>query len=137
MRKRLKFSIGAVLIVLAVTYLVAGGMDETTTAYYLTVSEAARFESDHQDRAVKVKGKVGEGSIDWSPKELRLMFTLVDDQQQMPVSYRGIVPDLFAEGREVIVEGRLTSAGLAAKTILASCPSKYESKDNAANHFPP
>ena len=44
----------------------------------------------------------------------------------MPVAYDGILPDMFAEGREVVVEGRFQEDGLAARQIMTSCPSKYE-----------
>jgi cytochrome c-type biogenesis protein CcmE len=45
----------------------------------------------------------------------------------VPVHYQGILPDMFAEGRDVIVEGRYDAGNtLAAKTIMTSCPSKYE-----------
>jgi cytochrome c-type biogenesis protein CcmE len=42
------------------------------------------------------------------------------------VAYRGILPDMFAAGREVVVEGRYGDGALAARQILTSCPSKYE-----------
>jgi cytochrome c-type biogenesis protein CcmE len=44
----------------------------------------------------------------------------------VPVAYRGILPDMFAAGREVVVEGRYGDGSLAARQILTSCPSKYE-----------
>ena len=45
----------------------------------------------------------------------------------VPVSYQGILPDMFAEGRDVIVEGLYTlEQQLVASTIMTSCPSKYE-----------
>jgi len=45
----------------------------------------------------------------------------------VPVHYQGVLPDMFAEGRDVIVEGRYDAGGaLAAKTLMTSCPSKYE-----------
>ena len=39
---------------------------------------------------------------------------------------RNCMPDMFAEGREVVVEGRYDGRGLAARQIMTSCPSKYE-----------
>ena len=41
-------------------------------------------------------------------------------------SRTGIRPDMFSEGREVVVEGRYQQGGLAARQIMTSCPSKYE-----------
>jgi cytochrome c-type biogenesis protein CcmE len=126
MHKRIKFALGGLCIGLAVAYLIVSGTSETAT-YYLTVTEAASAEGTGQ---VRVKGKVREGSVVKSPEEVRLTFTLTDNERQIPVFYHGIVPDLFAEGREVIVEGRLTPQGLIAENLLASCPSKYEPQEN-------
>jgi len=44
----------------------------------------------------------------------------------VPVAFRGILPDMFSEGREVVVEGHYGQGALAAKQIMTSCPSKYE-----------
>jgi cytochrome c-type biogenesis protein CcmE len=44
----------------------------------------------------------------------------------VPVAYRGILPDMFSAGREVVVEGRYGGGALTARQILTSCPSKYE-----------
>ena len=44
----------------------------------------------------------------------------------------GIKPDMFADGRDVIVEGRYTGDVLHATQVLTSCPSKYEAKTTTA-----
>jgi cytochrome c-type biogenesis protein CcmE len=44
----------------------------------------------------------------------------------LAVAYTGVVPDMFAEGRDVIIEGRYADGVLRAQTIMTSCPSKYE-----------
>ena len=45
----------------------------------------------------------------------------------IPVSYAGTVPDIFREGIQVVVEGRIDEAGtFQAETLLAKCPSKYQ-----------
>ena len=94
MRKRIKFALGGLCIGLAVAYLIVSGTSETAT-YFLTVTEAASAEGIGQ---VRVKGRVREGSVVKSPEEVRLTFTLTDNERQIPVFYHGIVPDLFAEG---------------------------------------
>ncbi len=123
--RRLKFIVGGGAIAVAVLYLIVAGMSETST-YYLTVGEAAATEALGRTEIVRVKGTVRHGSVEWNAADLRLSFILGDEQHQLPVRYHGIVPDLFAEDREVIVEGRLTPTGIAAESLLASCPSKYE-----------
>lgn len=49
---------------------------------------------------------------------------------QMTVTYRGVVPDVFAPDVEVVVEGKLSQDGVFdASTLLAKCPSRYEGTD--------
>jgi cytochrome c-type biogenesis protein CcmE len=136
MNKRVKFVLGGSAIVVAVLYLIVSGMTGSAS-YYLTVAEAANAGTAERSAVVRVKGKVREGSSKWDPRALRLSFTLADDRHEIPVSYHGVMPDLFAEGREIIVEGRLSPQGLVAESLLASCPSKYEPDDSAAAHLPP
>jgi cytochrome c-type biogenesis protein CcmE len=46
----------------------------------------------------------------------------------LPVVYKGIVPDIFAPGIQVVVEGRLNGSGtMEATTLLAKCPSRFTS----------
>jgi cytochrome c-type biogenesis protein CcmE len=44
----------------------------------------------------------------------------------LPVRYNGILPDMFADGRDVIVEGKVEGGVFRANTLLTTCPSKYE-----------
>jgi cytochrome c-type biogenesis protein CcmE len=50
-----------------------------------------------------------------------------DNAVRMPVSYTGTVPDLFRQGREVVVEGTLRNGAFVATpgTLSTKCPSKY------------
>ena len=136
MNKRMKFVLGGGAIVAAVSYLIVTGMTGSAS-YYLTVAEAADAGSVARTAVVRVKGKVREGSSKWDPRALRLSFTLTDDRHEIPVSYHGVPPDLFADGREIIVEGRLSPQGLVAESLLASCPSKYEPDESTSAHLPP
>ncbi len=55
----------------------------------------------------------------------------------MKVTYQGVTPDMFAEGREVVVEGTLGKDGVFhANTLLTSCPSKYEAEKEAGKMHP-
>jgi cytochrome c-type biogenesis protein CcmE len=77
---------------------------------------------------MRVKGWVKHGTMQWDARTNELAFALShkDDSEAVPVSYKGILPDMFAEGREVVVEGRYVDGGLTARQIMTSCPSKYE-----------
>jgi cytochrome c-type biogenesis protein CcmE len=131
MAKKSQFSLGVLLIVSAVAYLIYTGIRETS-AYYFTIEEFLSKKEALADEGVRIAGRVQAGSMHWDAKDLRLKFLLgpfKEDTaaQGVPVRYRGILPDMFAEGRDVIVEGRYSPESvIEAKTIMTSCPSKYE-----------
>jgi cytochrome c-type biogenesis protein CcmE len=127
-----RFIVGAVLIGAAVSYLVYAGI-RTSSMYYFELSEFLPRREAHAGEHLRVKGWVRHGSMQWEPSTNRLAFELArqDGTDPVPVSYQGILPDMFAEGREVVVEGRYDRGALAARQILTSCPSKYEPADAA------
>ena len=59
------------------------------------------------------------------PDGVTIRFTVVDGGARTPVSYRGIVPDLFREGSGVVAEGRLQRGTFVADTILAKHDERY------------
>ena len=129
MLNRRRFIVGAVLITAAVSYLVYAGI-RTTSMYYFEMDEFLAQRANHEGEHMRVKGWVKHGTMRWDPKTNELAFALShqDDTDAVPVAYKGILPDMFAEGREVVVEGRYEQGGLAARQIMTSCPSKYEPK---------
>ena len=140
MTKKTQFLLGIACVIGAVGYLMYTGIRETSL-YYLTIEEFLPKRAAFTDEGVRVAGRVQAGTINWDPKDLRLSFSLgsFKDGEVPPsgvlVRYQGILPDMFAEGRDVIVEGRYSPADvLEAKTIMTSCPSKYEP---AVNDQPP
>lgn len=53
------------------------------------------------------------------------------------VTYAGVVPDIFGDGTDVVVEGRLSPAGVFdASTLLAKCPSRFEEAVRAGHAAP-
>ena len=72
---------------------------------------------------------VAGGDIVKPQNGLGASFTLVDlehPEQGIRVHYRGVLPDTFEKGAEVIVEGRMEGKDFTAKTLMTKCPSKYE-----------
>lgn len=131
MLKKSKFFFGVALIVGAMSYLMYTGIRETSM-YYLTIEEFLAKRATLTNEGIRVAGRVQAGSMNWNAKDLHLSFLLGPFKEREPVHgvqvrYQGILPDMFAEGRDVIVEGRYNDgAVLEAKTIMTSCPSKYE-----------
>jgi len=122
-----RFLVGATLIALSVSYLVWAGI-RTTSVYYFEMDEFLATKAAHAGEDLRVKGWVRDGSIDWDARTNALHFDLArqDGSGAIGVDYGGILPDMFAAGREVVVEGRYDGKGLAARQIMTSCPSKYE-----------
>lgn len=125
------------MIVACVSYLVYAGISETSV-YYMKIDEFGPKRATLVGEPIRVAGRVEQGTMRWNAKDLDLQFALggfpseegkapAAEVTPVPVTFQGILPDMFAEGRDVIVEGVYTADGtFEAKTILTSCPSKYE-----------
>ena len=161
MSRKLKFLFGASVIVLAVATLIYSAVRETS-AYFITVDEYAKSVDFHAGKHLRLAGRVSDGSVKWDPKTLDLEFlirpipakeaaenavqhsggtktlttTTTDAEAALiavPVRYNGILPDMFAADRDVIVEGKVENGVFHAKTLLTTCPSKYESDQYKEN----
>jgi cytochrome c-type biogenesis protein CcmE len=124
MRIRPRFLIGVGLIAAAIGYLIFSSI-RTTSEYYLTVPEVAARQTELGGQAIRVAGRVKPGNIAWDPNSLRLKFEIapIPDLEASgapvkPVSAVASVvsagepkPDMFAPGRDVIVEGKLGPDG--------------------------
>ena len=75
--------------------------------------------------AIRLGGMVEKGSLVRNGETVR--FVVTDNARTLPVTYTGILPDLFREGQGVIAEGRIdpVSGVFAAETILAKHDEKY------------
>jgi cytochrome c-type biogenesis protein CcmE len=122
--KRAKFIIPATVLLVAVAFLGYRGFAESAV-YDYQVSEFLGQQSDYTARNVRVSGTVADGTVQKEGSTLR--FVMTDGQQDLPVSYVGVVPDSFKAGGQAVVEGTLDPEGtFQATTLLAKCPSKYE-----------
>src|ERR1700692_3876933 len=74
---------------------------------------------------VRLGGMVKMGSLERGDN-LQVRFEVTDGNKDIPVSYRGIVPDLFREGQGVIAEGHIEPGGtFQAETVLAKHDENY------------
>ncbi len=73
-------------------------------------------------KRIRLGGMVKMGSLD----NLQIRFAVTDGNKDIPVSYRGIVPDLFREGQGVVAEGHVEPGGtFTADTVLAKHDENY------------
>ena len=123
------------LILLLVVTLILGGCSKAPSAPSTPSSgeglnpgmlSPGQIDSTMVDKAVKVRGKVVDGSIEWKAKKLELRFAIAEGSATLPVIYKGAKPDGFKAGADIVVEGKYHSDKVfRASTILMKCPSKY------------
>ena len=116
--------VGAALTaVLAAVLLAMWGLRERAS-YFYTPADVAAGKAE-AGRAVRLGGMVEKGSIDRDPDGVTIRFVLTDGRATTPVTYRGIVPDLFREGSGAVAEGRVENGAFVADTILAKHDERY------------
>ncbi len=76
------------------------------------------------DRRLRVGGMVLEGSVERGTSET-VRFTVTDMKNEVDVSYKGVLPDLFAEGQGVVAEGYFEEGHFRAVSVLAKHDEKY------------
>ena len=134
MNAGMKFTLGAVLIVGSVGYLMASGVKQTGQ-YFLTPSELSHklaADPTFYDVGMRVGARVVPGSVSRDVPRQTISFRVTDGSATYPVVYRGIAPDTFNDSVEVVVEGRLQHDGVIHATdVLAKCGSRYESVPKA------
>ncbi|HET9511140.1 MAG TPA: cytochrome c maturation protein CcmE [Sphingomonas sp.] len=75
---------------------------------------------------IRLGGMVQAGSVRKMPDGVTTAFVVTDNRDTVPVTYRGILPDLFRENSGVVAEGRVGSdGGFVADTILAKHDERY------------
>ncbi len=79
-----------------------------------------------QGRTFRLGGLVEEGSVKRQADGVTVRFAVTDTAQVIPVEYRGILPDLFKEGKGVVAQGRLEADGVfRAQEVLAKHDENY------------
>lgn len=130
MKGLVKIIIGVIVIGGGIGFFMYEAM-QSSWSYYYSVDEFSANTSLVADSTFRIAGKVKAGTIDRDIEKILLSFTLAGNKSEIPVEYKGIVPDNFTEDIEVVVEGRMDVAGVfQAGTLLTKCESKYEAKVN-------
>ena len=129
MKARNKFLIGGLLVLGPAGYLMASSIRDTGVYYFTPTELETKIAADPSFRStgVKVGARVVRGSIQRDPGGREYAFRVTDGARTFPVVYRGIAPDTFTDGVDVVVEGRMGADGtFRATTLLAKCASRYE-----------
>lgn len=116
-------AIGLLVIAVAVTLVLRAF--NSNLVFFFTPSEVAQNKAP-QDRTFRLGGLVTAGSLQRQPDGLTVKFAVTDTVQTIPVSYTGILPDLFKEGKGVIAQGKVGADGVfRASEVLAKHDENY------------
>lgn len=129
------YTIAFLLFVFGIGYMVYSGVS-SDSVYFLNVSEALAQEKTQTPLSARIFGTVANNSIERPQDGLGASFILEDYEnkaQTIQVKYKGVVPDTFTNGSEVIIEGSMQDTVFTAKTLMTKCPSKYQKENREKN----
>ncbi len=98
---------------------------QSNLVLFFSPTQVAQNEAP-KDRAFRVGGLVETGSVKREPNGLTVRFVVTDTAKTVPVSYTGMLPDLFQEGKGVVAQGKLGPDGVfVAEQVLAKHDENY------------
>lgn len=128
------------IIIVAVVALAGAGLvyqaSQEGTALVLQPTELLqKAGAANSLERVRVAGRVSAEKIEYDVEpKIELRFSVNNPSKDnpgnsVPVVYRGLKPDMFAAGRDVIIDGDYKRGVLYANRLLTQCPSKYQAPD--------
>jgi cytochrome c-type biogenesis protein CcmE len=126
-RAIVKYVAAGTVAVGALAYLAYASLKDEWVSYHVTVDEFAT-KGEYRTQRVRLAGRVADEGLVTGAGRLGASFVLKGQSSEVNVNYKGVLPDLFKGGCEVIAEGRMDGAGVfRAELIMTKCASKYES----------
>ena len=124
-RTRRGLAIVAGLAALGVASALVLNAFQSNLVFFFSPSQIAANEAP-RGQAFRLGGLVEVGSIKRVPNGLTVNFVVTDLAQKIPVSYTGLLPDLFLEGKGVVAQGKLGTDGVFhAEQVLAKHDENY------------
>lgn len=131
-RTKRGLAIVAGLSVLGVAIALVLNAFQSNLVFFFSPSQVAANEAP-RDRNFRIGGLVQEGSVQRDDKGLTIKFVVTDLAQTIPVTYTGLLPDLFREGKGVVAQGKLGADGVfRADQVLAKHDENYMPPEAAA-----
>ena len=136
-RQQRMLAVGLVLVGVAIaTGLTLQAMKDSMM-FFVSVTEVAEGKYP-EGRNFPIGRLIQDGSVQREEGSLEMTFKVTDLRCELPVSYTGVLPDLFREGQGVVAHGRLADDGVfIADEILAKHDENYmapEVADSLAEH---
>ncbi|MGD9538301.1 MAG: cytochrome c maturation protein CcmE [Alphaproteobacteria bacterium] len=128
--KRLLYVLGGMAALGIAAGLVVSAFDDNLVFFFSpTELEAKELRADQR---IRIGGLVEEGSLAKQADGVTVSFRVTDLTTTLPVTYKGILPDLFREGQGVVAEGTLGADGVfAASEVLAKHDENYMPREVA------
>lgn len=122
------------LSLLIVIAAIAGAMifqaTRTASSLVLLPSDLIQKGPETSLQRIRVGGKVVAEGLQYELQPEIVLNFMVEDPKDpkgsVPVIYKGLKPDMFAPGRDVIIDGDFRGGTIHAAKLLTQCPSKYE-----------
>jgi cytochrome c-type biogenesis protein CcmE len=111
--------VGVALAVGLVLYALRGNVN-----LYFTPTQVFNNEVP-KGRSFRIGGLVEEGSVKREKDGLTVNFVITDTHKSIPVVYKGILPDLFKEGKGVVAQGKVENGVMRAEEVLAKHDENY------------
>lgn len=122
--KRIALIVGGLAVLGIVAALVLNAFN-SNLVFFLSPTEVAAGKAP-VDRTFRVGGLVEAGSVQRQPDGVTVRFVVTDTAKSMPVVFKGILPDLFREGKGVVAQGKLGADGVfVAAEVLAKHDENY------------
>ena len=124
--------IGVGVVILGAAVALVLNTFQSNLVFFFTPTQVAQKEAP-QGRPFRIGGLVENGSIKRIPNSVDVTFVVTDTAQRVPVTYSGLLPDLFKEGKGVVAQGSLGPDGtFRATEVLAKHDENYMPPEAAA-----
>ncbi|HDS1737664.1 cytochrome c maturation protein CcmE [Pseudomonas hunanensis] len=123
-KKRLLLIVGLLVGVTVAVGFALSALQQNINLFY-TPTQIANGEAP-LDTRIRAGGMVEKGSVQRSSDSLDVRFVVTDFNKSVPITYRGILPDLFREGQGIVALGKVNAEGVVvADEVLAKHDEKY------------
>src|SRR6266478_2092031 len=122
--KRALFIFACLAAIGLATWLVLGAF-RNNLVFFFSPTQIATKEAP-VGKTFRIGGLVQDGTLKRDTDGLTIRFTVTDTANTIPIVYKGILPDLFKEGRGCVAQGRVGSDGVFyADQIMAKHDENY------------
>lgn len=122
--KRIALILGALAALGLIAAFVLNALNDNLAFFYSPTD--VKDGKAPQNKVFRIGGLVQNGTLTRQPDGVTMAFVVTDTIHDIPVRYKGILPDLFQEGKGVVAQGKLGEDGIfTANEVLAKHDENY------------